>query len=165
MLPPYLIDEEISKLDKCILSWNVIKVISQNNIWCFEMVDLYVAWNNWNIKVNLNKEVKECLYDWILYNYQKNEDIPIIWEKVNFLVWKKWDFETWYKYVLLSKDKVLDDSYKLISWTITEEKFKTCKPILKIEEYPKIYISLLLFCIVLFIILVIIVIKKLTKKP
>jgi hypothetical protein len=172
MLSPQMINEIVSKLEKCIFSWSIVKVETKS-IWeCIETKTLNISWDKGKFKIDIQKILTDsfCEYDliWTLYG----ETTPKVWDKVDFLIWKWWNNPNNFEFTLLSDEKVWEWEYKLISWDTSTWNFEICKPnYIFVEDKSKNIEFLQILCLILWIVvlilisIIIILLKKHFIKP
>lgn len=118
---PDMIDNDISKLDKCNLTWKIkdIKIIKNSE--CLDNVEIMISWSNWYYNVNVSKTTDtDCSHDSIYLLYW-NKNIPKIWDKVDYMIDKS-------SYHIISDNKVWEWIYKLVSWNNSELNTEICTP-------------------------------------
>jgi hypothetical protein len=124
MLSSEMIDEEISKMEKCIFSWTIIKTEIKENNPCSDTIRLYIKWESNAFHIDVHKAKEMCTFDGFSVLYGKNKNIPKKWDEVDFLIGKWLNPEP----MVLSNMKVWEWAYKLISWTELKWDFEICNP-------------------------------------
>lgn len=174
VLSQEMIDEEVSKIEKCTFSWTITETKIEETWKCLDNVELYISWDNGGFNINI-KKIPDweplCSSDWIWAIYGKYA-FPKIWDKVDFLIWK-WNNNNWFEYVLLSDKKVWEWTYKLISWTDLEWNFEICEPNYKLiiwniwietENIKYVKMGSLFLWIIVLLFIIIILFKKYLKN-
>jgi hypothetical protein len=122
-LPPNYVEEQISKMERCVFSWTIVEISTeklQDKCYYFSN-SLYVLWDTWILKVNTRISNSLCFIDWFSVIYGL-KNFPKIWDKVDFLLWN---------WTLISNIKNWEWSY-IINWSllgnISEWNFNVCEP-------------------------------------
>lgn len=150
-LPQEVIDAEVSLMQKCVITWKILKVeLWQKQWWCFQEINVILKWENWYYSLNSHIVIDDCTYDVFYEKFDKNF-VSQTWKEFTLLVNSE-------NNTIISKEK-----YDLAKYPNTE----TCKPNLSIQDYYKneIFNSYnIIYYIWIFVIFILIVLALLFKK-
>jgi hypothetical protein len=85
-LPQEVIDAEVSKMQKCIISWKIIKIdLWEKQEQCFQDIKVILKWENWYYSFNSDILVDECTYDGFYEKFNK-DFVNQTWKNEKFLI-------------------------------------------------------------------------------
>lgn len=122
--------QTINNIEKCSIYWIIDNIeIINNDLECFNKIELTINWFQWIYKVTSWISTDNCLWNKEVFNIN---NIPKIWDNINYLVGKK-DLN----YNIISSTNISKWIYKIEDtlvidwpWTISWD-FINCEPIEK----------------------------------